>query len=138
MGIKMSMAYYEPGGLVVAIKQANKEMNGSLSCSDKSCPARFSYILEHERVAYESSIVVKPFSRLAAHNRHLNSCKYNTRGKMLLIVRESDSEVLESLQNQKYEFRLHILQHSNKELTGVSQETKPKSKTPTPQKPLHC
>lgn len=48
---------------------------------------------------------------------------------MLLIVRESDSEVLQSLQNQKYEFRLHILHHSNKESTGVSQETKPKSKT---------
>jgi hypothetical protein len=53
---------------------------------------------------------------------------------MLLIVRESDSEVLESLQNQKYEFRLHILQHSKKELAEVSPETEHKSKTPAPQK----
>lgn len=134
MGIKMLTAYYEPDGLVVGIKQANKDMNGSLSCSDKPCPARVSYVSEHERGAYESSVIVKPFFRLAAHNRHLDSCKYNTRGKMLLIVRESDSEVLESLQNQKYEFRLHILQHSKKELAEVSPETEHKSKTPAPQK----
>lgn len=134
MGIKMSTAYYEPDGLMVGIKQANKEMNGSLSCSEKPCAARVSYVSEHERGAYESSVIVKPFFRLVAHNRHLDSCKYNTRGKMLLIVRGSDSEVLESLQNQKYEFRLHILQHWKKELTEVSPETEPKSKTPAPQK----
>lgn len=45
MGIKMSMAYYEPGGLVIGIKQANKEMNGSLSCSEKPCPARAGKLL---------------------------------------------------------------------------------------------
>jgi hypothetical protein len=134
MGIKMLTAYYEADGLVISIKQANKEMNGSLSCSEKPCVARVSYVSEHERGAYESSVIVKPFFRLVAHNRHLNSCKYNTRGKMLLIVRESDSEVLESLKNQKYEFRLHILQHSKKELAGDVPKTESESKTPAPQK----
>lgn len=143
MGIKMSKAYYlEPGknGKVIKIENASKSMKGNLFCSTEICRVRVSYVEGHWRECNESTIRVNPFFRLSSSSKepHKELCQYNTQGRVNVIARSSKSEILESIENRRYKFNLHIVHDSLKILgskewqqtsvTGESRSDKQKTK----------
>lgn len=137
----MSKAYYLKSeaeiGKIIELEDATKSMNGNLYCASEECRAskkrqvRVSYVEGHYRDCNESQIFISPYFKLSSgKDKHHEHCQFNTKGRMKIIAQNSKSEVLESLENDKYEFRLHVIHNSLKSLsTSLGSEREQVSET---------
>lgn len=106
----MSMAYCTTLGRVITVAEADVTMNGSLLCRTETCRVPVSFVPAHVRQYSERTVPIRPFFRLSGRDAaHTETCPYNTRGQVLVIVRGSDPDVIGSLDAGERKFRLNIL-----------------------------
>ncbi|SLK20408.1 hypothetical protein [Bacillus toyonensis] len=110
MGIKMSSAYHPFLNRIVGIDeiQKNEVLQTDLYCIDENCRKQLSFVDEFERKYNDKTITVRAFLRLAGKEKHIEACQFNTAGQVKVIARSAE-DLMTSLENGKYEFRLHVI-----------------------------
>lgn len=105
MGMKMLDAFYKKENENISIERAVEEsIREDLFCSSKGCRIPLIPVRSFKRV---SSVVSAHFRR-KEKMEHNEKCKYNTLGQLNIIARESD-DLITSLENKKYSFRLNLI-----------------------------
>jgi hypothetical protein len=108
MGSKIPAAMLYSGQTVTALSY-EAEPGGEIFCTSNECQAELSFVRRHNRKYQSKTIEIAPCFRLKKHHVHHLACKYNIEGRLDLIAKSSDSDVFQSLEKSKYEFRLHVL-----------------------------
>jgi hypothetical protein len=67
------------------------------------------HVPRHERQLDTKTVIVEAYFGLKRGESHAEVCRYNTAGQVRIIARDSDPDVLRSIDQGKHEFRLHIL-----------------------------
>lgn len=113
MGIKMSSAYHPFLNRIVGIDeiQENESLQTDLYCTDENCRKQLSFVDEFERKYNDKTIKVRAFLRLAGKEKHIETCQFNTAGQVKVIARSAE-DLMTSLENGKYEFRLHVIKNA--------------------------
>lgn len=122
MGSKIPEARVVEGGKVSAL-QYESSPGGQLSCPTTGCSARLTFVKRHDRRYATKTIEVAPCFRLKKGSSHDEGCKYNLKGQLSIIAKESSSDVFSSISASKFEFRLHILIKALWELDEAAVET---------------
>lgn len=115
MGMKLKKAMYN--GREINIDEASDEMRGNLFCH--ICGVELTYVNGYTKEVNEKEYYVHPYFRLKNKNKnndHASDCKYNTQGQLKIMAKESTDNILEDLQNGKFNFRLHLISNSIREL----------------------
>ncbi|KYP79553.1 hypothetical protein AYW79_13735 [Ferroacidibacillus organovorans] len=113
MGIKMSEAYYKPQNRVIRVDEADKveasELKSNLYCSSENCRTRLKFVHSYNK-GVESEITVPSHFALVTgiDSPHSDDCQYNVGGQVKIIARKAD-DMMHSIANGKYKFRLHLL-----------------------------
>lgn len=107
MGIKMGKAILIGSNNIIKISEATDEMRKQklLKCSTDKCSAKLTWV-KSSKINAE---IVPGFFRLLNNEKHILECEYNIKGNVERIVRQSDSDVIGSIDNEKYEFRLNLI-----------------------------
>lgn len=126
MGIKISNVNDKHTHKSISVKDCENGYTGAYVCSGTKCQAEMTFVRSYEQRRFKKTIVVPSFFKLKPHQEHSESCPYNTKGQLKIIARDSDNNVIKSLENGKYEFSLQIL-HSPK----LTPENKPSSTSTT-------
>lgn len=121
MGMKMLKAWHKNEGITV--KQAvEKSVKDDLECITECCRVPISLCNEYYRQKNDNTTLVKAHFKLmgikGGKNTHHINCKYNTKGQLEIIARDSDG-VLTSLEEGKNTFRLNLITSSLRN-TGIS------------------
>lgn len=113
MGIKMSSAYHPFLNRIVGIDeiQENEALQTDLYCTDENCRKQLSFVDEFERKYNDKTIKVRAFLRLAGKEKHIETCQFNTADQVKVIARSAE-DLMTSLENGKYEFRLHVIKNA--------------------------
>lgn len=124
MGLKMTQARDAETGRLLSVSDCEGLVpRPPFVCATEGCRAGVQFIDRHERQLATKTVEVAPHFRLNPRARHVGSCRYNTAGQMRIIARDSDSRVLENIEQGKYTFRLHILHDALKRTEQGSQPT---------------
>ncbi|AXX87462.1 hypothetical protein AMRN_1733 [Malaciobacter marinus] len=109
--------------------------HGDFICKTKNCNADMIFVREHEKRRLEKTIFVPSFFKLKSNkNQHDENCSFNTKGIMKVIARNSDSNILKSLDENKYEFSLQILHKPAKKSSSIEPTTDNENYNNTPTK----
>ncbi|MHC8343387.1 hypothetical protein [Pseudomonas sp. RT6P73] len=127
MGSKISRALITGKGPLTALEYEQSPV-GSPMCATSGCSARLSFVSRHNRQLASGKTEVLPSYRLRSKETHVDRCKYNLKGQLLIIAKESKSDVFSSVGDDKYEFRLHILLKAFQKLSAL--EFSEKDRTP--------
>lgn len=96
----------------VTIEEASKDISlqSPLICESEGCNAAVSFVTSHKRQYGDKTRIIKAYFKLknSDNNHDPDKCKFNTHGQLKLIARDSD-DILESINNDKYIFRLNLL-----------------------------
>ncbi|WP_339310815.1 hypothetical protein [Paenibacillus sp. FSL M7-0896] len=124
MGTKMSEAYYTEENKVIKINYANKAMNGSLKCKTEKCRVPVIFVDAHKKKYADKTVVVNAYFRLESSekNSHDIDCKYNTKGQVKVIARESDDSIIKAIEEGKYNFRLNIIDEALRALNSSKKD----------------
>jgi hypothetical protein len=121
MGTKMPKAYHEKDKKVVNIDEANSSMNNSLLCETAECRVAVTFVNAHKKKFADKTVVVNPYFRLTSgENNHKTGCKYNIKGQIEVIVRGSDDDILKAIQDNRFNFRLNVIDEALKKLNNLS------------------
>ncbi len=109
----MSSAYHPFLNRIVGIDeiQENEALQTDLYCTDENCRKQLSFVDEFERKYNDKTIKVRAFLRLAGKEKHIETCQFNTAGQVKVIARSAE-DLMTSLENGKYEFRLHVIKNA--------------------------
>lgn len=110
MGMKMSSAYHPFFKRIVGIDeiQQDESLQKDLYCIDENCRKSLSFVGEFPRKYSDKTITVRAYLRLAGKEKHIETCQFNTAGQVKVIARSAE-DLMTSLENGKYEFRLHVI-----------------------------
>lgn len=108
MGSKIPHAKLHSGQQRSAL-QYEQEPVGNVFCPSPGCNAQLTFVARHERQYVSKTIEIAPSFRLRQKQVHNTHCRYDLKGQIDIIARNSNSEVFESIGQNKYIFRLHIL-----------------------------
>ncbi|MED1406046.1 hypothetical protein P4U07_25230 [Bacillus mycoides] len=110
MGIKMSSAYHPFLKRIVGIDeiQQDEALQTDLYCIDENCRKSLGFVDEFKRKYSDKTIPVRAYLRLAGKEKHVETCQFNTVGQVKVIARSAE-DLMTSLENGKYEFRLHVI-----------------------------
>jgi hypothetical protein len=123
MGSKIPEARVVHGAKVSALQFESRPI-GLLACPSNGCEARLTFVKRHDRRYATKTIEVAPCFRLKKGSSHDENCKYNLKGQLSIIAKESSSDVFSSISASKFEFRLHILIKALWELDESAVETR--------------
>ncbi|KMY31723.1 hypothetical protein ACZ11_05840 [Lysinibacillus xylanilyticus] len=113
MGIKMPKANYFNEEITIE-EARNNGITTNLFCV--CCNAPISYVGPFKRIYGDNKVsIVRDYFKLANTYTHDENCKYNTEGRVKIIARDSD-EILKSIDNGKYNFRMNLIATSLKKL----------------------
>lgn len=114
MGIRMKEALFD--GKKINISEANEKMRNNLKCI--GCNATLTYVGEFIREINGNESKVPAHFRLknSKVQDHKKGCKYNTVGQLELIAKDSSDDILNQIDEKKFNFRLHLITESLKEL----------------------
>ncbi|MDR3594167.1 hypothetical protein [Clostridium sp.] len=115
MGIKMKEARKISDKKIIKIKDATDKMrkNKELKCITNECDAKITWAKRH----MINSEIENKFFRLLQGETHSNKCKYNTSGRVEILAKSSDKNILKQLENNCYEFRLNLIVENLKEVS---------------------
>jgi hypothetical protein len=124
MGMKMSSAYHPFLKRIIGIDeiQQDEALQKFLYCIDENCRKSLSFVDEFPRKYSDKTITVRAYLRLSAKEKHVETCQFNTVGQVKVIARSAE-DLMTSLENGKYEFRLHVIKDAlqkNKNTTSYS------------------
>ncbi|MBJ8480453.1 hypothetical protein I6M70_13885 [Acinetobacter pittii] len=119
MGIKVNKVRDKKNLYELTVNDCDQGYNSDYICRTENCNANMSFIKSHEKRLFDKVIKVPSFFKLKNGNKHSEFCPYDTQGAIEIICRNSDSNVLNSLNNKKFEFSLQIL-HNPKNENGES------------------
>ncbi|RAU92174.1 hypothetical protein [Paenibacillus sp. YN15] len=123
MGIKMPKAYHKMKDKIVSIDVADNEMNGFLLCQTPECRVPVIYVDAYKKRYADKTVLVAPYFRLVSNDKpHLNECKYNTLGQVKVIARDSDDNVLRSIEEGHYSFRLNVIDETLRTLNQLAKD----------------
>ena len=109
---------------IIDVLSYEKNPQGKVSCAINGCNAELSFVRRHPRKCASKTIEIPPCFRLKSNEHHAEGCKYNISGALNIIAKSSQSEVFRAISDKKYEFRLHVLIKSLRELTSLEVEKK--------------
>lgn len=119
----MPEAYYTKENKIIKIDYANKAMNGSFKCKTEKCRVPVIFVDAHKKKYADKTVVVNPYFRLESNEKsHHIDCKYNTKGQVEVIARESDDNILKAIEEGKYNFRLNIIDEALKTLNSSNKD----------------
>lgn len=107
----MKEAYCEKLKRTVKVNEVTEEMrkNKTLICKTKGCNARLTWVKSHKKISGIEYIFFRLLNNKEKKEQHASFCKFNTKGRINTIVASSDSDILESIDNEQYELRLNLL-----------------------------
>lgn len=110
MGMKMSSAYHPFLKRIVGIDeiQQDEALQKDLYCIDENCRKSLGFVDEFKRKYSDKTIPVRAYLRLSGKEKHVETCQFNTVGQVKVIARSAE-DLMTSLENGKYEFRLHVI-----------------------------
>jgi hypothetical protein len=115
MGVKISSVKDKATAQEITVKDCEGGYTGEYVCKTDGCSANMSFVKYHEQRRHNKTIVIPSFFKLKPNEKHAyRICPFNTRGAVEIIARESDSNILRSIDNNKYEFNLQVLHRENK------------------------
>lgn len=106
----------------ISIKEFKSDMRGKLKCKNECCNTKITYVGEYKRQFNEKCIIVAPFFRLSNGSTHAPGCSYNTKDCVNIIARDSDADLLNSIEENKYSFRLHLITESLDSIIKTSEK----------------
>lgn len=114
MGIKISKVRDYRTLREITTSDCENGYSSEYTCISDGCNAQMSFVPTHERRVHEKTIIINSFFKLKKNEQHTyGKCPYNTLGSVEIIARDSDPNIFNALDNQKYEFSLQILQQPN-------------------------
>ncbi|AMO77683.1 hypothetical protein M8R19_25835 [Pseudomonas sp. R3.Fl] len=135
MGSKIPRALIQGLGGITALQYEALSTSPQPYCDSHVCNAEISFVKRHLRKCADQTIEVLPCYRLKKSSEHHQNCKYNLKGALSVVARESDSDLFGAIENARYELRLHILQNAYWESTKAAFERKARPPRPdTPEK----
>lgn len=119
MAVKVSKAQDKYSGKPVTVTDCEGGYSSDYICDTEGCGADMSFVPSFEKRLLDKNhnekvIVIPSFFRLYRNQHHTTSCPFNTKSAVTIIARSSDSNVLKSIDDGKFEFSLQIL-HKPKE-----------------------
>ncbi|WP_289118103.1 hypothetical protein [uncultured Idiomarina sp.] len=110
MGVKVNKVKDKRTLEEVTVEDCMGGYDGEYVCHVNGCDAEMSFVHSYEQRRLDKVITVPSFFKLKQNQKHsYEFCPYNTEGAVKVIARDSDPNVLRSLDNNKYEFSLQIL-----------------------------
>lgn len=110
MGSKIPQARLASGNKVTAVDYEKIGSKKKISCCTSACTAQLSFVKRHFRkYAGKEPVQILPCFRLKPGEAHEENCKYNLKGSLQLLAKQSDSEIFSSFKKSNFIFRLHIL-----------------------------
>lgn len=109
MGIKIGKVKDKNNLRVITTEDCDQGYNSEYICITENCLANMIFTRRHEKRLLDKVVEVPSFFRLKNGSKHIQDCPYDTRGAIEVICRDSDSNILKSLDNQKFEFSLQVL-----------------------------
>ncbi len=145
LAVKVSEVKDERNGNKVTTMDCDRGYSSSYICKTNGCSAKMIFVGAYEQRRLEKIIEVPSYFKLSKGEEHIYGiCPYNTKGSVEVIARDSDSNVLKSLNNGKYEFSLQVLHNPttnnnlkttgnlvNEKITSSSKKGKTYKKTGT-------
>jgi hypothetical protein len=116
MGRKLKEASFR--GKDIKIDEASEDMRGELFCP--KCGIELTYVNGYKKEINDKICYVPPYFRLKKKDKdddHKPGCKYNTVGQLKIFAKESNDNILEDLGNDKFNFRLHLISESIREIS---------------------
>ncbi|REC93589.1 hypothetical protein [Kushneria indalinina] len=86
------------------------------------CNAKVSFVNGFTREVGDNIVFVNPYFRLKTGNAHGPECRYNIKGQVKIIARESDENFLAQTESGKFELRLLAVKKAIKELQNLARE----------------
>lgn len=138
MGIKMSKAVSLASGKVVTTQDFENGNSDPLKCYTAICAAKITPVSKHKKQISDKTVTVSTYFRLTNKEQsphHIN-CPFTTKGCLKVIARDSDTEIFEAMEEDHYEYRLHILHQNIKdaEKKEDDKEKQSRSKQDQPEK----
>ena len=116
MGRKLRTALFNKKE--IKIEEASEDMRGNLTCH--ICNVELTYVKGYVKEINEKTYYVHPYFRLKSKdNDHSLKCKYNTEGCLTVMAKDSSDKILENLESGKFNFRLHLISDSLRQLEKV-------------------
>lgn len=109
MGVKISRVRDKRTLKRITTLDCEKGYKGEYICDSENCLAEMSFVAKHEKRRYEKVFEVSSFFKLKEGYTHSSLCPFDTSGILKIIAKKSDSNVLEALNDGKFEFSLQIL-----------------------------
>jgi hypothetical protein len=110
LGVKVKKVKDKKTQEEVTVEDCEGGYDGEYVCHVNGCDAYMSFVHSYEQRRLERVITVPSFFKLKQNHKHsYKFCPYNTEGAVEVIARDSDPDVLRSLDDNKYEFSLQIL-----------------------------
>jgi len=114
LGVKISTVKDKNTGKAITVKDCEKGHDGEYICKTDGCNAQMSFVKAHEKRRLDKTIEISSFFKLKSNEKHsYKICPYNTKGAVEIIARDSDSNILKAIDNEKYEFSLQVLHKVN-------------------------
>lgn len=124
MGVKINKVKDAKTQQVITTNDCTNGYTGNYICITNNCNAQMSFNPRHERRLETKTIVVEPYFKLKKGQDHSTDCPYNIQGSVDIIARDSDNNLIKSLDNGNYEFSLQILH------TPENNQNKPQTTSP--------
>jgi hypothetical protein len=122
MASKMSAAC-DASNTPITISMAESEIcRKPLKC--EFCNASVGFVKGHFRTVGDDSVYVSPFFRLNQGQRHSKTCQYDVHGQITVIARESESDILVAINEQRYELRLLAVKKAFEDLNELDWKAK--------------
>jgi hypothetical protein len=110
LGVKVNRVKDKKTHCDVTVEDCEGGYDGEYICHVNGCNAEMSFVYSYEQRRLEKVITVPSFFKLKQNQKHsYKLCPYNTEGAVEVIARDSEPNVLRSLDDNKYEFSLQIL-----------------------------
>jgi len=127
LGVKINTVKDKNTGKEITVKDCEKGHDGEYVCKTDGCNAQMSFVRAHEKRRLDKTIEIPSFFKLKPNEKHsYKICPYNTKGAVEIIARDSDSNILKSIEDEKYEFNLQVLHKENnpqKKVTEVDSKS---------------
>ena len=120
MGVKINKVKDVKTQKIITTDDCTNGYIGNYICTTHNCDAQMSFNARHERRLETKTIVIEPYFKLKKGQDHTHNCPYNIKGSVDIIARDSDNNLIKSLDNKNYEFSLQIL-HIPKNTQNKSQ-----------------
>lgn len=116
MAVAMEKAFSKTLGKIIVPTDVSRDdsLRKGLLCTD--CNIDITFRIEHER---NMRIIPAGFIRKKGIE-HKASCRYNTLGQVTIIAKDSDDNVLESINDSKFNLRLTLLHKSLNQVANNS------------------